>query len=110
MSRKNVINQFESCFSKQTLQWLLDDRAWWPLAFYDRTCKCRGNFYGLDCSSCKHGYMGKDCDQKSKVLVRKSLTKLTIGEIRVRDFFIALQTYLNFHIFLIEKFHTVIMS
>ena len=44
-----------------------------------RSCKCRGNFAGYDCSKCEYGYYGNECNQK-KVLIRKNFAKLSSEE------------------------------
>lgn len=43
---------------------------------YTHMCFCNGNFDGIDCSSCKHGFTGKDCTEKV-VSVRKDIQLLT---------------------------------
>ena len=41
-----------------------DERHNWPNALFNRTCKCKSNFAGYDCSKCEYGYYGYDCKQK----------------------------------------------
>ena len=62
---------------------LLDERAWWPRAFYDRACICSGNYDGVDCSECKHGYEGDLCQIKSPLRIRKNLKLMSTAEIQV---------------------------
>ena len=57
----------------------LDDRHDWPRGVFRRSCKCRGNFAGYDCSKCEYGYYGNECNQK-KVLIRKNFAKLSSEE------------------------------
>uniref|UniRef100_H2ZM84 Tyrosinase n=1 Tax=Ciona savignyi TaxID=51511 RepID=H2ZM84_CIOSA len=64
-----------------TLELLLDDRAYWPRAFYDRACSCYGNFDDVDCSSCKAGFQGENCDVKSALAIRRNFTSLERNEI-----------------------------
>lgn len=46
---------------------------------YTYMCFCNGNFDGIDCSSCKHGFTGKDCTEKV-TSVRKDIQLLTRQE------------------------------
>ena len=55
-----------------------DVRHNWP-HYFTRACKCSGNYYGVDCSRCKYGYFGDNCEQK-QVLARKSVQDLTAAE------------------------------
>ncbi|KAL9952793.1 hypothetical protein ACROYT_G040100 [Oculina patagonica] len=57
----------------------LDDRHDWPRGVFRRSCKCRGNFAGYDCSKCEYGYYGNECNQR-KVLIRKNFVKLSSEE------------------------------
>nr|XP_026693053.1 tyrosinase-like isoform X1 [Ciona intestinalis] len=66
----------------ETIQLLLDDRAFWPRAFYDRACRCYGNFDGLDCSSCKAGYQGDNCDVRSALRIRRNFTSMDKTDIQ----------------------------
>lgn len=36
----------------------------WPY-YFRRACKCNGNYAGFDCSRCKYGYYGENCQQKT---------------------------------------------
>ena len=38
-----------------------DQRFNWPSRFFQRVCKCNGNYDGFDCGECKFGYQGSDC-------------------------------------------------
>ncbi|KAK6494042.1 5,6-dihydroxyindole-2-carboxylic acid oxidase-like [Huso huso] len=58
-----------------------DDRERWPLAFFNRTCQCNGNFSGYNCGRCKHGYGGENCDQLL-VAVRRNVMELSVDEKR----------------------------
>ncbi|KAM8976638.1 tyrosinase [Pelodytes ibericus] len=66
----------------------IDDRENWPTVFYNRTCKCQGNFMGSHCGECKFGYTGPNCTIR-KVMIRKGIFSLTTSE---KNKFIA---YLN---------------
>ena len=56
-----------------------DDRHNWPLALYNRACKCKGNFGGYDCGRCEFGYRGINCTEK-KTLTRRNFLKLSAEE------------------------------
>ena len=56
-----------------------DDRHNWPLALYNRTCKCNGNFGSYDCGKCEFGYHGINCTEK-KTLTRRNFLKLSAEE------------------------------
>lgn len=66
----------------------IDDRENWPVVFYNRTCRCQGNFMGYNCGDCKFGFVGANCTV-SRRLIRKEIFRLTVAE---KDKFIA---YLN---------------
>ena len=50
-----------------------DDRVNWPHFYVHQGCRCLGNFYGADCSKCKFGFSGRDCNEKSEKLVRRNI-------------------------------------
>ena len=53
-----------------------DERHNWPNALFNRTCKCKSNFAGYDCSKCEYGYYGYDCKQK-RTLKRRNFAQWT---------------------------------
>ncbi|XP_017538550.1 tyrosinase [Pygocentrus nattereri] len=57
----------------------MDDRERWPLAFYNWTCQCAGNFMGYDCSECKFGYFGPTCAERRES-VRRNIFSLSVTE------------------------------
>lgn len=66
----------------------VDDREDWPSVFYNRTCRCRGNFMGFDCGECKFGFSGQNCTER-QLRTRRNIFQLTVSE---KDKFLA---YLN---------------
>ncbi|XP_075136781.1 tyrosinase-like [Leptodactylus fuscus] len=56
-----------------------DDRLNWPRFYYDRACKCFGNYSGYNCGQCKYGYYGDNCDRQ-KTVVRKEIRQLSLLE------------------------------
>lgn len=57
----------------------LDDRERWPLAFYNRTCQCAGNFLGYNCGECKYGYFGPTCAER-RDSVRRNIFSLSVAD------------------------------
>ena len=57
-----------------------DPRRNWPSYFFNRTCHCNGNYAGYDCSECKFGYEGDDCNTKSSLRQRQSVVTMTDDE------------------------------
>ncbi|CAI8029363.1 Tyrosinase (Fragment) [Geodia barretti] len=50
-----------------------DIRKKWPIQYFNRTCKCNGNYGGFDCGECSFGYNdGGACETKT-VLPRVSV-------------------------------------
>ncbi|CAL8266330.1 unnamed protein product [Merluccius merluccius] len=66
----------------------LDDREKWPLAFFNRTCRCAGNFMGVACGDCKFGRFGPSCGGRRES-VRRNVLHLSRAERR------RLVSYLN---------------
>ncbi|XP_041734044.1 tyrosinase [Coregonus clupeaformis] len=57
----------------------IDDRERWPLAFYNRTCQCAGNYGGFDCGECRFGYFGNGCAEQRES-VRRNILSLSVAE------------------------------
>ena len=58
-----------------------DPRLNWPSYFFNRTCRCNGNYAGYDCGECKFGYEGNDCNTKSSPLrMRQNIMDMTDSE------------------------------
>lgn len=51
-----------------------DVRDNWP-HYFTRACSCMGNYAGVDCTRCKYGYYGTNCNQK-QVIARQSIHDL----------------------------------
>ncbi|XP_053826571.1 tyrosinase [Vidua macroura] len=57
----------------------VDDREDWPSVFYNRTCRCEGNFMGFSCGECKFGFSGPNCTER-QVKTRRNVFQLTTSE------------------------------
>ena len=55
-----------------------DVRVNWP-HYFTRACVCNGNYAGYDCSRCKFGYFGTDCNQK-QILPRRPISDYSASE------------------------------
>ena len=52
-----------------------DSRFNWPKYFFDRVCKCNGNYAGFNCMECKFGYDGENCNIKLPLRERRSINE-----------------------------------
>ena len=50
-----------------------DGRFNWPSQIFTRVCRCNDNYDGFNCSECKFGYKGDNCNTKIE-RVRNSIT------------------------------------
>ncbi|CAL8372775.1 unnamed protein product [Gadus morhua 'NCC'] len=57
----------------------IDDRERWPLAFFNRTCRCAGNYDGFNCGECRFGYRGPGCGE-FRESVRPNILSLSVAE------------------------------
>ncbi|KAI8503792.1 hypothetical protein Bbelb_187630 [Branchiostoma belcheri] len=58
----------------------VDDRSFWPLNFFNRSCVCKDNFSGYDCTKCKWGYRGPNCQKNQETAVRRNIKNLSSDE------------------------------
>lgn len=54
-----------------------DQRFNWPSGFFSKVCRCSGNFVGFDCSECKFGYGGENCQTKLSPIMRTSVEDMS---------------------------------
>ncbi|XP_056297670.1 tyrosinase [Pseudoliparis swirei] len=59
----------------------IDDRERWPLAFFNRTCRCAGNYGGFGCGECRFGYRGANCGEYRES-VRRNVLSMSAAEQR----------------------------
>ena len=57
-----------------------DQRFNWPSRFFSKVCKCSGNFDGFDCSECKFGYGGENCQTKLSPISRTSVVDMSTAD------------------------------
>ncbi|XP_055488571.1 5,6-dihydroxyindole-2-carboxylic acid oxidase-like [Leucoraja erinacea] len=57
----------------------VDERERWPLRFFNRSCRCAGNFHGYNCGGCRYGWSGADC-RRPLLLLRRDVLSLSPGE------------------------------
>lgn len=50
----------------------------WPY-YFDQVCICTSNYAGYDCSRCKYGYHGENCEHK-EILKRRPISELSSEE------------------------------
>ncbi|KAJ0063482.1 hypothetical protein NL108_002728 [Boleophthalmus pectinirostris] len=58
----------------------IDDRERWPTAFFNRTCRCAGNYGGFNCGECRFGYWGANCAEYRESVRRNILTLSTVEQ------------------------------
>uniref|UniRef100_H2YVJ9 Tyrosinase copper-binding domain-containing protein n=1 Tax=Ciona savignyi TaxID=51511 RepID=H2YVJ9_CIOSA len=58
----------------------VDDRERWPERFFNRSCVCNDNFGSFDCSGCKPGWQGADCDVARPLVIRQNILNMTEEE------------------------------
>ena len=82
-----------------------DFRYDWPAQIFTRICQCDDNFSGYDCSRCKPGLTGDDCQQVKAPVVRKNFLDLNPNEQKVilEAFVKAKYNMSNFTVPIVEK-------